>query len=240
MLLRQETGDGVDVLAVVGPVEQSDVLRLTQVVEAVLEGQPHGVVVDLREVTALSADAVGALRALADRGAQWPSATLCLCGAPERVSAALSEVVAHRTRDEALAHLRERGNRGRHVLPIEHSVHGPAQARRAVAECAARRGLQVDEGEDLLLVVSEMVTNAVRHGAPPVELEVVADNETVRVAVVDSGPGRPEFRVAAADAEGGRGMALVDQLCDEHGVRPQPPGKQVWAAVRRRPEACGS
>jgi anti-sigma regulatory factor (Ser/Thr protein kinase) len=85
-----------------------------------------------------------------------------------------------------------------------------------------------------------MVTNAVRHGQPPVELELVADPDVVTVAVADGSPRAPRRRTAADDAESGRGMALVDVLAEEHGVRPQPPGKAVWAAVRRRPGDAAS
>lgn len=241
MLLRQEVGDGVDVLAVAGRIAQPDALRLTAAVETASR-QQRGVLVDLGGVTALAADAADTLCRLADAAAdaRWPSAALCLCGAPPAVAQALRGAVVHQTRSDALAHMGDHTAPGRHVVTIDHSVHGPAQARRAVAECAAALGLAEEQGEDLLLVVSEMVTNAVRHGAPPVELEVVADDDTVVIAVTDSSPRRPQPRPPDTEAEGGRGMALVDVLCAAHGVRPQPPGKSVWAAVRRRPEQDGS
>lgn len=236
MLLRQEADGGVDVLAVAGPVAQPDVPRLVEAAQTALAQQPCGVVIDLRDVTSLAPDAVRGLCELAERAPQWPRAALCLCGAPPAVERALRGVVVHRTRQEALALVHAQRAGGRRVVPIEHSARGPGQARRAVAECFARLGLADEQGEDLLLVVSEMVTNAVRHGAPPVELEVVADEDTVRIAVTDSSPTAPQARVADPDAEGGRGMALVDVLCTEHGVRPQPPGKEVWGALRRHPE----
>ena len=117
-------------------------------------------------------------------------------------------------------------------LDVECGPLGPSQARRAVAECASRLGLD-EVVDDLLLVVSELVTNAVRHGAPPVRLEVLADDDVVRVTVGDGNPGLPQPRVVDDDAEGGRGMVLVEMLASEHGVRQQPPGKSVWASVAR-------
>ena len=239
MLLHQEAGDGVDVLAVVGQVAGPDARRLVEAVDTALERQPRGVVVDLCQVTDVEPAAAEALRVLAGRGSNWPRASLCLCGAPPSVERALDDLVVHRTREEALAHVEDGGARGHRVVPIDHDVHGPAQARRVVAECAARLGLEPEQGEDLLLVVSEMVTNAVRHGQPPVQLELVAEPDRVTVAVADGSPRPPQPRPADAEAEGGRGMALLEVLANEHGVRPQPPGKAVWAAVRRRPAAAG-
>jgi anti-sigma regulatory factor (Ser/Thr protein kinase) len=239
VLLHEQVGDDVGVVCVAGAVGGPDVPRLTATVAHALGRQPGGVVVDLQDVVELAPAAADALRTLVARDESWPPPALCLCGAPPAVEQALGGIEVHRTREQAVARLQERGV-DRRVVPIEHSVHGPAQARRAVAECAERLGLRPDQGEDLLLVVSEIVTNAVRHGAPPVELEVVADAEQVLVVVADGSPGRPQPRRADRDAEGGRGMALVDVLCTHHGVHPRPPGKSVWAVVRRRPEALDS
>ena len=126
-----------------------------------------------------------------------------------------------------------------HVLLVDHSARAPSQARAAVAACAASLGAE-DAVDDLLLVVSELVTNAVRHGAPPVRVELSADGDRVLVCVADGSPGTPQPRVADEDAEGGRGMTLVDLLSSACGVRPQPPGKTVWASLPRRGRPDGT
>lgn len=87
--------------------------------------------------------------------------------------------------------------------------------------------------DDLALVVSELVTNAVRHAEPPLRLEVSTGEHRIVVAVADGCGQPPAPREADEEAEGGRGMALVDMLSAETGVREHPPGKTVWAALRR-------
>ena len=234
MLLRQENADGVDVLSVSGDVGGADTPLIVRALEQALDRRPRGVVVDLRDVTALAPDAVLALRDLADERPGWPRTSLNLFGARPEVQRALTGLVVHPTRNEALDHVDDRQESVvREVVRIEPTVQGPAQARRVVMACAAELGL-ADEGDDLVLLVSEMVTNAVRHGSPPIDLEVLADDDTITLAVADASPVHPAPRDAAPDAENGRGMALVDLLTEDHGVRPDPAGKTVWAAVRRR------
>jgi anti-sigma regulatory factor (Ser/Thr protein kinase) len=92
--------------------------------------------------------------------------------------------------------------------------------------------------EPVVLVVSELVTNAVRHGRPPVELLLRRVGRGVRVDVRDESPAfRPAKRardVAPADleAEGGRGLPIIDAVSVDHGVDQIPDdGKKVWAVV---------
>ena len=120
----------------------------------------------------------------------------------------------------------------RHEVVVEHGEHGPRQAREAVEHWARRSGVE-RLADDLVLIVSELVTNAVRYGAPPVRVEVALGDDLVTVAVVDAAPQRPAVRQAGHDAEGGRGLLLIDLLAAEHGVRADPPGKAVWAALPR-------
>lgn len=231
MLLHQEAGDGIAVLAVAGPVADEDAQVLQSAVDAAVDARPRGVVVDLGDVTTVTPDAVATLRGMTARAPGWPRSSFGLCGAPSDLRTALPDLVVHDTRAQALEHVDDRPVPERAVT-IEHTVHGPAQARRIVAECAERFGL-AEAGDDLVLVVSELVTNAVRYGTPPVRLEVLADATTVLVAVADGSLRAPVPRTAGETDEGGRGMTLVDLLTLDHGVRPGPPGKTVWASVRR-------
>lgn len=111
-------------------------------------------------------------------------------------------------------------------------------ARRFAYETLEGWGLAgTDVGDDALLCVSELATNALLHGVPPGRHFLVFlrwDGHVLRVEVHDSGPGVP--RVAAGRDEGGRGLFLVAALSDQWGVREREPGKAVWCEwVHPRP-----
>jgi len=109
-----------------------------------------------------------------------------------------------------------------------------AEARTRVLE-AVGPGLS-DDGqlETLRLLVSELVTNAVRHGGrdEPVEVHAVWNSE-VRVEVVDHGDGfSPAPRAGELDEPGGFGLFLVGRLADRWGVETDS-ATRVWFVLRR-------
>lgn len=86
--------------------------------------------------------------------------------------------------------------------------------------------------DPVLLVVSELVGNAVRHGRPPVDMRLRKAGRGVRVAVHDEASTAPAMQAAGSDAESGRGMLLVDAVASESGVEQiEGDGKVVWARV---------
>ncbi|RKR86338.1 anti-sigma regulatory factor (Ser/Thr protein kinase) [Micromonospora pisi] len=93
----------------------------------------------------------------------------------------------------------------------------PAQARAAVAY-ADHGALSRGEIDDLVVAVSEMVTNAWRHGRPPVRVRFWAGVDRIVVTVSDKGSGPTDpyagLLPTAEAASGGRGLWLVHQLCD--------------------------
>jgi anti-sigma regulatory factor (Ser/Thr protein kinase) len=78
------------------------------------------------------------------------------------------------------------------------------------------------------LLVSELVTNALRYGIAPYGLRMTRDAHSVMVEVSDGNPTVPRLRTAQAGDEGGRGLHLVDELSSDWGVRSRPQGKTVW------------
>jgi anti-sigma regulatory factor (Ser/Thr protein kinase) len=86
--------------------------------------------------------------------------------------------------------------------------------------------------DDAELAVSELVTNAVRHGGPPIVLRLVVADDRVSIEVRDGGSGRPVLRRPDADAMSGRGLALVRAVAEDWGVRQDGAGKVVHATLR--------
>ncbi len=119
------------------------------------------------------------------------------------------------------------------VLPMDASA--PSVARRwlRAVGCGPHGGDLLD---DAALLVSELVTNAVRHGGPPVVLAVDCDSCGLEVRVRDGSSTLPVPRPAAPDAEDGRGFLLLDILSERWGIEAEVDGvggKEVWFHLRR-------
>lgn len=103
------------------------------------------------------------------------------------------------------------------------------EARRVVIDLT---GDAVREGDRdaLLLATSEIVTNAVEHGAPPIELRVDRYDSRIRVEVRDASPLRPRVRddQPAPDEIRGRGMLIVERCTSRWGMDELAEGKAVW------------
>ena len=80
------------------------------------------------------------------------------------------------------------------------------------------------------LVVSELVTNAIRYGRPPIRLRLIHD-DTLICEVSDGSSTTPHLRRARVFEEGGRGLLLVAQLAGSWGTRHARQGKTVWAEL---------
>jgi anti-sigma regulatory factor (Ser/Thr protein kinase) len=112
------------------------------------------------------------------------------------------------------------------TLAVDERAPGEARKFLREASCRTHHARVMDEAE---LLVSELVTNAVVHGAPPLTVSVECDGTGLRVAVTDGSDRSPVPREADADAESGRGIFLVDVISERWGVAPnRGDGKVVW------------
>jgi anti-sigma regulatory factor (Ser/Thr protein kinase) len=89
--------------------------------------------------------------------------------------------------------------------------------------------------ETLRLLVTELVTNSVRHtAADSVTLSVAIGKSSVLTEVADTGPGfDPKCVEDAGDDNTGWGLFLVQRLADRWGVKHEGPSKRVWFELRR-------
>jgi anti-sigma regulatory factor (Ser/Thr protein kinase) len=85
-----------------------------------------------------------------------------------------------------------------------------------------------DTFSDLELLSTELITNAVRHTDSSCAVAVRWTGVRVRVEVTDVSPARPHRRHSSPEAEGGRGLLLVESLATAWGSAPDPAGKTVW------------
>ncbi|MEV6165009.1 ATP-binding protein [Streptomyces sp. NPDC052052] len=115
------------------------------------------------------------------------------------------------------------------------------QARHAVRDLLNRQGVPVDDdiADGLLLIVSELVTNVVKHAAllsPEFAVEVAVGKGWVRVSVEDNHPYRPTALVTDHGQTGGRGLLLIREITREAGgacdvEHTAGGGKIIWAAL---------
>jgi anti-sigma regulatory factor (Ser/Thr protein kinase) len=118
----------------------------------------------------------------------------------------------------------------RHTVRLDAVPASARSARDLVRRVCAGRSLGTRVLDTALLLTSELVVNAAVHGRGEVVLEVALEDHVLRASVTDAGPGEPEAR-RSDDLfdEGGRGLALVEDLATRWGVEPaQGGGKCVW------------
>ncbi|MFF7124701.1 SpoIIE family protein phosphatase [Streptomyces sp. NPDC016566] len=160
-----------------------------------------------------------------------------LAGHPDRTpedscQAVLDELLPERPKDDvALLIARTR------ALPPENVAdwdvpRDPAAVsgmRGAVSEKLEEWGL-AELGFGMELVLSELITNAIRYGSDPIHVRLIRDR-TLVCEVADGSSTSPHLRYAATTDEGGRGLFLVSQMTERWGTRYTPQGKVIWAEV---------
>ncbi|UYQ60347.1 ATP-binding protein [Streptomyces peucetius] len=130
--------------------------------------------------------------------------------------------------------------RGFSVCALDGGPQSAGRARKFAVHTLREWALQ-SVAEDVELVVSELVGNAVRHALPsarpvpdhqPVRLTLLRYTRRLVCAVTDPSPAPPRLRDPGSETAGGRGLILVSALSDTWSWRPAPPrGKTVWASL---------
>ncbi|MBN0047113.1 ATP-binding protein [Streptomyces actuosus] len=123
-----------------------------------------------------------------------------------------------------------------HVFPLPHAPVAVPAVRRRVRAALTGWHLCADVVDDVLLLASELLTNAVVHALPPATLRLSrllghARGTVLRVEVTDMGPAPAAGQPEPAPDEHGRGIDIVMALSDRCGVREHFGGTSRWAEV---------
>lgn len=124
----------------------------------------------------------------------------------------------------------------RHTRSFEHTPDSVPEARHFAREVA--RGSPPDVVDAIELMVSELVTNCVRHTDSGFDLAIELSTEQIRVEVTDRGRGEPGMRSPRPSDPTGRGLRIVDMLSTNWGHEKRPGGgKTVWFTLTLEAES---
>jgi signal transduction histidine kinase len=228
--------DSTVVLRLTGSLDRTSASVLYDALDRCLPGEPQLIVLDLSALADAADNAVDAFGRLADQAFAWPGSSVVL-SAPGPAVAALLARTARRlpvypTVEEALA-ATETWDADRMTLLLGPEVSAAATARRLIDRTLGTWGLSTLR-DPARLVVTELVSNAVRHAGTALEVSLSRRPDAIHLSVRDRStrPPRPGGPVAPT-VEGGRGLLVVDLLSRAWGTTPVPDGKVVWASLSR-------
>jgi anti-sigma regulatory factor (Ser/Thr protein kinase) len=121
-------------------------------------------------------------------------------------------------------------------LSLQRNVKAPGLARAAIARLCEEHGLESPLRQTVVLLVSEVVSNAVLHSSgpedAPIGLSAAVTQEAVRITVTDAGEGFTPTERDPERVEGGYGLYLVEKAASRWGVDPRAP-TSVWFELDR-------
>jgi anti-sigma regulatory factor (Ser/Thr protein kinase) len=208
---------------------------------------PSAIVVDVSDCLAGAPAALTVFPAVASHQTAQPTVAVLLCGVTKEFvrnggAAALGAVSTYATLLQALdAAEAARARQQRVHIRLRHTPDSPGLAREVLYSACDTWGLGAFRAT-ALLIGTELVTNAVRHGdgAGAIDLEAMMRNDFLHIRVHDGSPDPP---APAAQPDGldlredGRGLHIVASYSSAWGyvVNPSCAGKVVWATLRVRP-----
>jgi CheY-like chemotaxis protein len=209
-------------------------------IERARESQPDIVVLDLDLPDLAGRDVISGLRHVA------PTAQVVVfTGTESAENASDGDVEAFVSKDEEVTHLidlivslKDRPKRLA-VHRVDAHAAEVAGARNALRSWCRDWGC-TDVVDDAVVVVSELVTNAVLHAGTGCELRARVSHDRLRIEVLDEGAGSPDPQLVSDEDEHGRGLILVSALSAAWGVEALDVGKIVWAELPFGAPGAGS
>jgi anti-sigma regulatory factor (Ser/Thr protein kinase) len=132
------------------------------------------------------------------------------------------------------------GWRDERTVELPPDLASVATARTFLRDLLEEVGVSDPTADAVILLASELVSNAVLHAGTTVTVRVVVDERTIRVEVGDRSPVPPRLGVPVAEATSGRGLALVRELSEAWGVDAAPGRKVIWFELAMHPESGAS
>ncbi|MFI7133300.1 ATP-binding protein [Nonomuraea sp. NPDC050153] len=134
-----------------------------------------------------------------------------------------------------------RRSRMQYVWPLREDVRTVGHARAVIRDELSALSLCSDLVDDAVLMVSELITNALMYGDAPYELVLHIDAKEIMCVVLDSSPLLPEPAPPDERAEHGRGLRIIARLSDgfygchpqRYVTHPELVGKATWFALPR-------
>ena len=131
--------------------------------------------------------------------------------------------------------IRDDGDRARTTCVLGREAESVADARSWLSSFLRDQHVGQAASSDAVLVISELVTNALRHGLGEIVARTaLTDGGVLYLSVTDSGEELPELQPVDPSRVGGVGLHIVDRLSSEWGISPFPGGKTVWATMSGR------
>jgi anti-sigma regulatory factor (Ser/Thr protein kinase)/anti-anti-sigma regulatory factor len=230
----------VAVLRLAGFLDLESAADLRTVLHKALAGQPTAIVVDLGELRVDEDVVLTVFTAFARTAAGWSGCPVLLCAPEAGLATALDRIAVsravpvYRDREQALA-AADRLPAPRRFDQLLPATPAACVVARQLVDTACRTWQLTDLVEDAELVVTELVTNAVRHAGRDISLSVVLRDHFLHLAVRDGSHAPPRRVLPDPDSgEGGRGLLLVEAVATGWGSTSTTSGKSVWATLRLR------
>jgi anti-sigma regulatory factor (Ser/Thr protein kinase)/anti-anti-sigma regulatory factor len=242
MEIQHSTQDGCVVVAFTGSIDLLSVSQIQRALLKDLSDQPWALICDLSGVDTLDPVCATVFSTVANHPAsRWPDTGFLLCGAQPPVAEILNRLqVPHflhmyvgleDTLDAAVA----RPPYLRDEVRLAPTPTAPAAARAFVREVCRYWQLAIPDAtvmDRAVLLADELVTNAMVHAHTEIRLRLELRGDRLHLAVRDGSPGFLRLVTPDPDAEGGRGLLLVEQLARAWGVNRHPDGgKVVWCVL---------
>jgi anti-anti-sigma factor len=243
MEIQHSTKDGCLVVALTGSIDLFSAPQIQRALVKDLSEEPFALICDLGGVDTMDPVCATVFSTVANHpSSRWPATSFLLCGAQPSVAEVLGLLTVphflelYASLEDALDAAVARPPYLRDELVLAPIPTAPAAARAFVRDVLGYWQLALPDStlvDRAVLLASELVTNAVIHARTELRLRVELRGDLLHLAVRDGNPWmlRPAT-IPDPEAEGGRGLWLVEQLARAWGVNRHPDGgKVVWCTL---------